>query len=350
MNRVEFPARREQTQKTRWRTISFNVIPLTIALVGLFAYLSGGRFVETDNAYVKATKVLVGSEVSGRILQVMVNENQYVHAGQVLLEIDPKLYEVAVARAEAQLGEVRANLLAMQASYREMQAQIALATTTWEYAKRERQRQYDLAEKRFVSKATLDSVEQNEQSTRDKIVAMEEDLKRIGENLDGRITGDITQHPQYLVAAAALDQARLDLTHTRIVASMDGTVSHVPNRGQYLESGAVAIALVATGKLWIEANFPETDLTYVRPGQSTVVHIDTYPDLELRGVVESLSPATGAEFSVIPAQNATGNWVRITQRVPVRIHLDGKANLPPMMSGLSAKVEIDTGHKRRIFW
>ena len=132
-------------------------------------------------------------------------------------------------------------------------------------------------------------------------------------------------------------------------ASLAGTVSRPPKPGQYIARGATAMALVVSGNLWVEANFTETDLTYVHPGQSVVIHVDTFPDVTWHGVVDSLSPATGAEFSVIPAQNASGNWVKIAQRVPVRIHLDEAAGLPPLRAGLSADVRIDTGHRRRVF-
>lgn len=177
---------------------------------------------------------------------------------------------------------------------------------------------------------------------------LEQDLKRIAETLGGRVDTPVESHPAYRAALAELEQAKLDLARTEVRASLPGTVSKPPKPGQYVSVGSTAMALVVTGNLWVEANFTETDLTYAHPGQPVVVHVDTYPDAVWKGAVDSLSPATGAEFSVIPAQNATGNWVKIAQRVPVRIKLDQVSGNPPLRAGLSAIVEIDTAHRRRI--
>lgn len=331
------------------RLVLLVVVPLIAALVVLVIYLKGGRYVETDNAYVKADKVPVSAEVSGAVKEVLVQENQSVAAGQVLFRLDPASFQVAVAKAEAKLAQARTDLAALKASYREKQGEIALARTRYAFALKEQRRQADLAAKHFISPSRLDDARQTADLDAQQIATLEQDLKRIAETLGGSADLPIERHPAYLAALAELQQARLDQTHAEVRAPLPGVVSKPPKPGQYVTAGSTALALVASGNLWIEANFTETDLTHVSPGQAVSIHIDTYPDVEWRGVVESLSPATGAEFSVIPAQNATGNWVKIAQRVPLRIRLDTRPGQPQLRAGLSSSVEIDTGHRRRLF-
>ncbi len=323
-------------------------VPLVALVVAGAAYLRGGRYVETENAYVKADKVPISAEVSGAIQEVQVKENQTVAAGQALFCLNPAPFEVAVRKAQAQLAQVATDVAALKASYREKQAEVALARTRLAFARRDEQRQAELAAKHFIAPAKLDEARQASELAGQQIAALEQDLKRIAESLAGGPDTPLDKHPSYLAAAAALGQARLDLERTVVRAPLAGTVSKPPKPGQYAAAGATAMALVATSPVWVEANFTETDLTYVRPGQPVEVHIDSYPDAVWTGVVESLSPATGAEFAVIPPQNATGNWVKITQRLPLRIRLDEKPGLPRLRAGLSATVDIDTGHRRRI--
>jgi membrane fusion protein (multidrug efflux system) len=282
------------------------------------------------------------------VTEVLVEDNQRVTAGQALFRLDAAPFQVAVAKAEAQLAQVRTNLAALKASYREKQAEIALARTKYEFALKDQTRQAELVAKNFVSASKFDDAKQGAELARQQIAALEQDLKRIAESLGGGVDFPIEHHPSYREALAALEQAKLNLSRVEVRASLAGTVSKPPKRGQYLGAGATAMALVVSGNHWIEANFTETDLTYVHPGQPVTVHVDTYPDRIWHGVVESLSPATGAEFSLIPAQNATGNWVKIAQRVPVRVKLDDAPGMPELRAGLSALAEIDTGHRRRL--
>jgi membrane fusion protein, multidrug efflux system len=324
-------------------------IPVAVVLVAGGIYLHGGRYVETDNAYVKSDMVMVSPDVSGTIKQVLVRENQVVTAGQPLFRIDPASFQVAVDRAEAKLAQVRTDLVALKASYREKQAELALAKTRYDFARKEQRRQADLVAKHFVSASRFDDAAQATDVAAHQIAAQQQDLKRIAATLGGSADTPIERQASYLAAKAELEQAKLDLAHTEVHASLPGTVSNVPNPGQYVAAGSPAMALVADGNTWVEANFTETDLTYVHSGEPATVHVDTYPGVEWKGTVDSLSPATGAEFSVIPAQNATGNWVKITQRVPVRIDLRPQAGQPALRAGLSAVVEIDTGHRRSLF-
>lgn len=324
------------------------VIPL-IAIVGVgIVYLRGGRYVETDNAYVKADKVPVSAEVSGPIKEVLVLENQPVAAGQVLFRIDAAPFQVAVARAEAKLAQVRTDLAATKASFRAKQAEMTLARTRYAFARKDQQRKADLIARNFIPASTFDDAQQTTDLARQQIDVLQQDLKRIAEILGGSVDAPVERHPSYLGALAELQQARLDLARVEVRAPLPGIVSKPPKPGQFVTAGSVALALVVNSRLWIEANFPETDLTYVHPGQPVTIHIDTYPSTTWVGMVESLSPATGAEFSVIPAQNATGNWVKITQRVAVRIKLKDARDAPQLRAGLSAVVKIDTGHRRHL--
>ena len=327
------------------RLILLVLVPALAGIISALVYLLGGRYVETDNAYIKAQKVPVSAQVSGAVKQVLVAENQTVQAGQVLFVLDQAPFRIAVSKAEAKLSQVRNDLAALKAGYREKQAEMTLARTNFEYALKDQQRQTDLASKNFISVSKLDDVRHNTEVNAQQTALLEQDMKRIAESLGGNPDTPLEQQSSYREAQAELDQARLDLSNAEVRASMSGRVSKPPKVGQFITLGSTAMVLVAD-EVWIEANFNEADLTYVHPGQPVKISIDTYPDSKLHGVVESLSPATGAEFSLIPAQNATGNWVKIAQRIPVRIRLDATA-LPDLRAGLSSWVEIDTGHKRR---
>jgi membrane fusion protein (multidrug efflux system) len=330
------------------RLILLVVVPLIAALAVGVVYIKGGRYVETDKAYIKADKVPVSAEVSGTVKEVLVEENQSVIAGQPLFRLDPAPFQVAVAKAEAKLAQVRTDLAALKASYREKQAEIILARTKYAFAQEDQRRQADLVAKNFISASRFDDARRSTDLAGQQIGVLEQDLKRIAETLGGSVDAPVERHPSYRVALAELEQARLDLARLEVRASLPGIVSKPPKPGQYVAAGSMALALVVSGNLWVEANFTETDLTYVHPGQPVTIHVDTYPDAAWKGVVESLSPATGAEFSVIPAQNATGNWVKIAQRVPVRIKIEAAPNTPQLRAGLSTTVEIDTGHRRRL--
>lgn len=340
------PARKRGMQ----RFLLLVAIPLVAALAGGFIYLKGGRYVETDNAYLKADKVPVSAEVSGTVKEVLVSENQAVKAGQSLFRLDTAPFEVAKAKADAQLAQARTDLTALKASYYAKQAEITQARTKYDFALREQQRQADLVAKHFISSTVFDQAKEATELAKQQIDVLQEDLKSIAESLGGNPDTPLERQPAYQSAQAELAQAKLNLSRTTVYAPLDGSVSQPPKPGQYVTAGGMALALVGSNDLWIEANFPETDLTYVHPGQPVTIRVDTYPGKTWNGEVDSLSPATGAEFSIIPAQNATGNWVKIAQRVPVRIKLASSDadNVQELRAGLSTEVEIDTGHRRHV--
>jgi len=339
---------RPAANRRRTRLLLLVVVPALVLLGAGAIYLQGGRYVETDNAYVKADKVPISTEVLGRVAKVFVDENQQVKAGQPLFELDPESFRVAVTKAEAELAKVRTDLVALQTSYRGQQAEIAVARTRHAYAVKEEHRQADLVAKHFTSTANYDDARQLTIQTAQQQVALEEGLKKIEASLSGDVNLPVEQQPAYREAAAGLAKAKLDLARTTVYAPANGVASQLPKPGQYMIAGMTAMMLVETDTPWVEANFTETELTHVQPGQRVDISVDTYPDAHWTGVVESLSPATGSEFSVIPAQNATGNWVKIAQRVAVRIKLDTGADLPTLRAGLSAIAEIDTGHQRSL--
>ena len=339
---------RPHLQRRKKRLVLLVVVPALVVVGALGVYLKGGRFVETDNAYVKVDKVPVSAAVAGTVAEVRVQENERVQAGEVLYRLDAAPFEVAVARAEAKLAQVRTDLAALKASYREKQAEIELAKTRQTFALRDQQRQADLVARNFISASKFDDAKLNADLAGQQMAAQEQDLRRLAASLGGSPAVPVEQHPAYRAAQAELAQARLDLARVEVRAPVAGTVSKPPKVGQYLAVGGTALALLSGGPVWIEANFTETDLTHVQPGQTVAVQVDTYPDQVWHGRVESLSPATGAEFSVIPAQNATGNWVKIAQRVPVRIAIEPAQGAPELRAGLSAMVEIDTGYRRSL--
>lgn len=331
------------------RLILLVVIPAIAAMVGIFIYLSGGRYATTDNAYTKADVISIRPRVAGAVAERLVAENDHVSAGQLLLVLDRKPYEVALAKAEAKRDEVRTNLAALHASYSEKQSELQLAITNRDYAANEEKRQSNLAARKLVAKADYDEVSHTRRVSDQQVITLEQDVKRIAESLGGDANTPIEQHPSYKAAQAEVGQAQLNLDYTQITAPKDGIVTKPPEAGEFVTLGSAVMSLVASDNLWVEANFIETDLTHVRVGQTVKVHVDTYPDVAWEGEVQSISPATGAEFSVIPAQNATGNWVKIAQRVPVRISIKPNDNAPALQAGLSTGIEIDTGYKRSLF-
>ncbi|WP_062065388.1 HlyD family secretion protein [Cellvibrio sp. OA-2007] len=330
------------------RLLLLVIIPALALLLGLFIYLSGGRYATTENAYIKADMISIRPQVSGVVVQRLVSENEQVKAGQLLLVLDAKPYEVALTKAEAKLDEVRTNLAVLHASYREKQSELQLARVNQEYATKEQARQANLAERKLVAKATFDEVSHTRRITEQQAVMLERDLSRIAESLGGDASMPVAQHPSYRAAMAEVEQARLNLGYTKLIAAKDGIVTKPPEVGEFLAVGTSAMALVATDNLWVEANFIETELTHVRVGQPVSISVDVYPDVKWEGEVQSISPATGAEFSVIPAQNATGNWVKIAQRVPVRIRLTPTKEAPALQAGLSSEIKIDTRFKRSL--
>lgn len=330
------------------RVVFMGLLPLLAMLALLAWYLRGGGFVETDNAYVKSDKVAISAEVAGPVTEVLVRDNEAVAAGRVLFRLDPAPYRVALAEAEARVAQVRNDLAALAATHRQKQAEITLANTRLAFARQEQRRQADLVARGFVSSSRFDEARQASDLAAQQLPVLEQELQRIAVNLGGRVDAPIARHPSMLAARAELERAQLDLARTEVRAALPGVASRPPRQGQFVSVGSAVMALVVSATPWVEANFSETDLGHLRAGQPAEIRVDTYPGLVWHGTVDSLSPATGAEFSLIPAQNAAGNWVKVVQRVPVRIQLDSAAGQPPLRAGLSAVVTVRTGQRRQL--
>ncbi len=324
-------------------------LPVLLLVGGGIFYLSGGRYAETENAYVQSSMILVSPEISGVVKKVDVSENQLVQAGDTLFEIDDAALVVAEAKAESKLAQVKIDFAGLKASYNEMQAEITAAQTKYDYAQKALVRQSSLAAKDILPEANLEDAQQASTLASQQIDTLKQDLNKIVASLGDSTDTPLEQFPSYVSAVADLNQAKLDLSHTIIKAPATGFASKLPAAGQYVTAGTASMALVASANMRVDANFTETELTAVKPGQPVVVYVDTYPDAKWKGVVDSISPATGAAYSVIPAQNATGNWVKIAQRIPVRIKLESNTDGPQLRIGMSAHVSIDTGQRRKVF-
>jgi len=334
-------------RKTK-RAVLLFLVPLLAVAGGVAIYLHGGRYVETDNAYVKADKTSITAEVSGLITAVPVEENQHVKAGDLLLQVDPTSYDIAVQQARANLNDVKTTLTTLKAEYQSKLANIEVSKSQHEYLKKEEARQLNLLKKKYISQSQYDSARQQTLVVELEVNALKKGLKQVEESLGGDVNAPIEQHPKYRAAVAALDKAENDLNHVNIYAPADGVVTKVVEKGQYISPGTLAMMLVSDSDIWIEANFTETEITHVQAGQNVEIKVDYAPGYTWEGTVESLSPATGSEFSVIPAQNATGNWVKIAQRLPIRIRIKHEDDAPKLRAGLSAIVTVDTKHQRHL--
>jgi membrane fusion protein, multidrug efflux system len=343
------PEKQRQSPRQRWlRWSLFALLPLGLILGGYW-YVTGGRVMSTDNAYVEADKVGITTDISGIVKEIDVKNNQHVEVGQVLFRFDDLPFRLALECAAAQIGNVANDLNALKANYRDMQEQIKQALLDVDYYQRQFDRQQDLINRKVVSELTFDTARRNLQMAQQKLASLNQQLAAIAANLNGDPNIPVEQHPRYRDAVAQRDEAARQLDHTVVKAPFACIVTNVPAiaSGKYLQASMTAFYLVAADHVWVDANPKETELTYVRPGQAVTATVDTYPGQEWHGTVESISPAAAQEFSLLPAQNTSGNWVKVVQRIPMRVQLDTKdKNLPPLRAGMSVVVNVDTGHPR----
>jgi membrane fusion protein (multidrug efflux system) len=326
----------------------FMLLPVAM-LVAAYEYVTGGETVSTDNAYVEADTVGVSTDVSGIVQDVDVTENQYVVTNQVLYRLDDLPFRLALSRARAQVGMVRNELRALQASYRDTQEQVRQAQADLAYYEREFTRQQYLNAEHVSSGQTLDAAYRSRENAQQKLASLTQQLTGVVANLNGDPSAPIDQHPRCLDAVAQADEAARQLAHTIVRAPFGGIVTNVPSiaPGKYLQASATAFYLVATDHMWVDAKPKETQLTNIRTGQSVEISVDTYPSVRWKGTVESISPAAAQQFSLLPAQNTSGNWVKVVQRIPMRVRVDtADGNLPPLRAGMSVELDVDTGHRR----
>lgn len=323
-----------------WRLFLIIGGPLAIVL-GLFVYFTlAGRTEKTDDAFVQIAKAPVAPSIGGRVIEIYVHENQVVRRGQLLFRLDPKDYETQVQAAEAELAAARLQVEAQRATLLRRDADLAAAQANLEQAKREADRTRRLVNAAVGSRQDLERAELAQKVSSQQVVAAEQARAEALAALGGRADLSTDQAPAVMRARAQLEKARLAVEYTTVEAPADGVVARVQQIpvGTYLNPSQTAFWLLS-GKPWIEANFKENQLAKMKVGQPVAIEIDAFRDMELKGRVASFSPGTGSAFSALPAQNATGNWVKVTQRLPVRIELD---KVPSnLAAGLSAVVSVD---------
>jgi len=332
------------------RTLLLGVVPALVVLGAGYVYVTGGRFVDTDNAYVKAHKVQVSTDISGRVMEVLVHENEVVKAGTPLLRLDTEPLNIALAQAEADRETVHNDIIALKASYRQRGQDLQAASSTLGMAQREYDRRQKLVAGKVISESEFDAARNERDVAQRQVAGIREDSQRILAELGGNPDIKPEDHPRYRAAQAKVDAAMRDLRLAQVVAPDAGIISQIDNLrpGDYATAGRPVFSLISEDGLWVEANFKETDLTFVRPGQKAEISVDTYPDTDFTAIVDSIGAATGAEFSALPPQNATGNWVKVVQRIPVRLHIQPNAQAAdtPLRAGMSVVVDIDTEHHR----
>ncbi|RON25053.1 hemolysin secretion protein D [Pseudomonas brassicacearum] len=333
--------------RQRWRIGLFLLAPIAVAACATW-YVLGGQVVSTDNAYIQAERVGVSTDVAGIVAAIEVSDNQAVSKGQVLFRLKPEPFEIALARAKAQLENARNQILYLKASYNQSLAEIAQAEARLPYYQTNFQRLEKLISVAAVSKTIYDDAHQGLDNTRQQVSIAKAQADAALAQLGGQLDRPIEQHPSYLQAQATLKEAERNLRNSVVTAPFDGIVTNVDSLqvGAYLQPPQSGFSLVSSEHLWVAASPKETELTNAHAGQGVTIEVDTYPGVTWHGTVESISPASSSSFSLLPAQNTTGNWVKVVQRIPVRVRIDDAAGKPALRHGMSAVVEIDTGTAR----
>jgi len=325
-----------------------------VAAISAAMWLTGGRYVSTDDSYVQAAKLMVSTDVSGLVKTVNVREGQNVKKGDVLFTLDPLPFQIALNNAKAQLGQVVQTVVSTKADYQSMVSTAQAQQAQVDLDQRNFVRYAALLKANAIAPSTYDQARLTLATAQQQLVAARQTAQTQLAKLNGNPNIPVEQTPQYQQAQAAVAEAQRQLDHTIVRAPFDGVVTEVDS----LQPGTLvisamsaftttsAVGLVGTGDVWIDANMKETDLTHVSVGDPVEITIDTYPDKTWKGHVQAVSAASGSAFSVLPAENASGNWVKVTQRITTRVAIDRHKNDPALGSGMSAVVDIDTGHRR----
>ncbi len=333
----------------RMRQLALVGVPVLMIAGAMAFWLQGGRHISTENAFVKADIAQIASEVPGRIMELRIRDHAAVTAGDVLLRLDPATYRLALAKAEAEIDSARASVEQLKASLREIRAEATEAENKLAYLQTQARRQRDLSGRGVASVARLEQSNSEEQEGQDRLSILHQRIARVEAALGGKPDRPTDEYAAVREKLAVRDRAALDLEHTEIKAPKSGVVVNFRLQlGEQVKAQTPLFALVTDRRPWLEANFKETELTHVKVGQKATVVLDMHPDIIWDAEVESISPATGAEFAVLPAQNASGNWVKVVQRLPVRLRLIERRGEPALRAGMTAYVSIDTRRARSL--
>jgi membrane fusion protein (multidrug efflux system) len=348
----ETPRRRFTGTLRRYRRMLLLVVlPLVAVIGGLVLYLNGGRYVTTDDAYVGAQKVLITPDISGKIEKVVVREGQRVNEGEVLFEIDPVPFRLAVDQAKATLAQAKTSYENLVANIKIFDQMGDLMQQSADLKQRDVDRKSVLAKNSFGSQLDLDNSSNSLITVRAELAFVQQQLSSSKTQLLGDPNLPLEQFPPYAQAKAALAQAQRNLDHTEMRAPMGGIATQVDQiqLGRFIPAGTPVFSIIDTAKPWVDANLKESDFTYISVGQQVDIDVDAFPDHVFKGTIGSLSPGTGAQFAILPPQNATGNFVKVVQRVPVRIYFDSHdKDVQKLKAGMSAYTTIDTGHRRSL--
>ena len=325
------------------------VLPTVVVVLGADYWLKSSRFVKTENAYVKAHLLSISSDLNGRAAKLYVKPNQIVKKGDPLFELDSEPFKIALGRAQAELISIKYDLNALREELYEARAQLSEAKAEVVYSERVFKRQKELSQRGVASKVRLEEAERELTIARQHVRTTRHHIGRIVAKLGGEVTQPLNRHPSYIEVSGRVESAKLNLRRTIIFSPVNGTVgSFALQPGEYVQTGKPVIPIIQSDEQWIQANLKETQLTHVRPGQNVELTIDAYPDEPLEAKVVSISPTTGAELSILPPQNASGNWVKVVQRVPVRIEFKNKEVIRKLRSGMTVQISIDTERERSL--
>jgi len=324
-------------------------VPIMVVIGGAIIWQAGGRYVNTENAYVKADIAQIAPEVAGRVIEVAVRDHQHVKAGMPLLRIDPEPYRLALAKADAELDIARTAVETARALWRETLTELGEMESQAAFHERNLQRQQSLADRGVVSASKLEEVQNDANVARNRLHVVRRRLERALTALAGDPNKPTDAYAVVRDKIAERDRIALDLQRTTLVAPLDGIAVNVKLQvGEQVKASTPLFVIVADTRPWVEANLKETTLTHVKVGQEVKVVMDVYPDEVWQGRVTSISPAAGSEFAILPPQNASGNWVKVVQRLPVKIELKRHDGEPPLRAGMTATVDIDTQRQRSI--
>ena len=329
------------------RTVLLVLVPLAAAAIGIYIYAESGRHVTTENAYIKSNVIAISSDVSGRVEWVGVEDSTLVRKGQILFRLDQQPFKIALERSEAELDLVRMQVEHLRADYHEAVTQVVTEEERVKFLTRQLSRHKKLMDRKLGSEQAYDVAAHDLSLAKRQVRVLRQRVQRALQSLGGNHDIEVEEHARFLRARAERDQAAIAWADTSIEAPVDGIVSNMKlQAGEYVEDGDAVFAIIENGKVWVEANLKETQLTHVLEGQSASITVDAYPGVEWPATVDAIAPATGAEFSVLPPQNATGNWVKVVQRIPVLLDVEQPPKGNPLRAGMTVTVAIDTERER----